>query len=71
MTPKITVADDGLARLDGIPMFRVIDRAGVIILQFQDRDRLRAQCRGSKFVEIPLGDIMAALTPVKEKADER
>jgi hypothetical protein len=71
MTPKIIVADDGLARLDGIPMFRVIDRAGVIILQFQDRDRLRAQCRGSKFVEIPLCDIMAALTPVKEKADER
>jgi hypothetical protein len=68
MTPKIVVADDGLARLDGIPMFRVIERAGVIILQFQDRDRLRAQCRGSKFVEIPLGDIMAALTPVKEKS---
>ena len=59
MTPKIAdktevkIADDGLARLDGIPIFRKIERDGIIYVQFQDRDRMRSQCRGSNFVEIP------------------
>lgn len=57
----ITVDIDGLARLDGVPMFRLVEREHVIYFQFMDRDRMRAQCRGTKFVEVPLNVIVAKL----------
>lgn len=50
---QVKIADDGLARLDGIPIFRKVERGGIIYVQFQDRDRMRSQCRGTNFVEIP------------------
>ena len=51
---QIQVADDGLVRVDGVPMFRRIERDGVVYLEFFDRDRLRAQCRGTRLVEVSL-----------------
>jgi hypothetical protein len=33
----------------------------VIYLQFKDKDRLRSQCRGTAFVEVPLQAFEAAL----------
>ena len=58
---QIQVADDGLMRVDGVPMFRRIERDGVVYLEFFDRDRLRAQCRGTRLVEVSLDTIVTML----------
>ena len=50
----IRITDDGLVRVDGIGVFRRIERDGVLYLQFADYDRMRITCRGSRYVEIPL-----------------
>lgn len=63
-TVKIT--DDNLVRIDGIGVFRRIQREGVLYLQFMDTDRYRAKCRGSKFVEIPLHILVEKIDPVQE-----
>lgn len=62
----IKIGDDNLVRIDGIGVFRRIERAGVLYLQFMDTDRYRAKCRGSKFVEIPLHILVAVINPVQE-----
>lgn len=54
---------DGLIRIDGITAFRRVERDGVIYLQFCDHDRMRSQCRGTKFVEVPLDVLIAAINP--------
>jgi hypothetical protein len=69
-TVKIT--EDNLVRIDGIGVFRRIQREGVLYLQFMDTDRYRAKCRGSKFVEIPLHILLEKINHVqgtKEKAN--
>jgi hypothetical protein len=66
----IRVSSDGLAKLDGIPMFRVIVRDGGIYLEFCDRDRLRSSCRGSRFVEIPLKSMVAVISAANEAKTE-
>jgi hypothetical protein len=45
---------EGLIRIDGIPAFRKVIKDGKTYLQFQDADRVRIQCRGTKLVEVPL-----------------
>lgn len=68
MTPEIKIKDDGLIRIDGVPAFRMIVREDVIYLQFFDKDRLRSQCRGSRFVEISLDELVEKMNE-KGKAD--
>lgn len=62
----VRIGDDNLVRIDGIGVFRRIQREGVLYLQFMDTDRYRAKCRGSKFVEIPLQILIEKLNPMKE-----
>lgn len=57
--PEVKICPDGMVRIDGAPLFKRIERAdGVIILQFIDRDRMRSACRGSRFIEIPLTELV-------------
>ena len=51
----LLIGDDGLVRVDGIIAFRVVYRRGEPCIQFCDQDRLRSSCRGTRYVEIPLG----------------
>ena len=62
----IKIGEDNLVRVDGIGVFRRIQRDGVLYLQFMDTDRYRAKCRGSKFVEIPLHILVAVINPAQE-----
>jgi len=50
----IKTTEDGLMKLDGVPMFRKVVRDGAIYVQFYDKDRMRSNCRGSRLVEIRL-----------------
>lgn len=59
----IYVSDDGLARIDGIPMFRRVIRDGVVFIQFADNDRMRAKCRGTRFIEVPLDVLNSLIAP--------
>lgn len=68
----VKIGDDDLVRVDGIGVFRRIQREGVLYLQFMDTDRYRAKCRGSKFVEIPLQILVEKINPaqvMKEKVN--
>jgi hypothetical protein len=65
----ITILPDGLVKLDGVILFRTVERDGKICLQFVDHDRLRVRCRGSRFVEIPI-EILLDKVQGKEK-DEK
>lgn len=67
-TVKIT--DDNLVRIDGIGVFRRIQREGVLYLQFMDTDRYRAKCRGSKFVEIPLHILVQKIDAVQDMKEK-
>lgn len=59
----VTISDDGLVRIDGIISFRkVTAKNGVVLLQFCDTDRLRAACRGTRYVEVPLKVLADILT---------
>jgi hypothetical protein len=50
-----------LVRVDGIVCFKRIVRDGQVYLQFKDRDGIRANCRGTYFVEVPLDEFAAVL----------
>lgn len=54
--------DTQLVRVDGIILFRRINRCGVVTLQFKDGDRMRSRARGTQFVEVPLEAFNQALT---------
>lgn len=64
----IKVTENNQVRVDGIFVFRRIRRAGVVYLQFWDTDRLRAKCRGSRYVEIPLQVLVEKIkqSPIQE-----
>lgn len=66
----ITLLPDGLVKLDGVILFRTVERDGKICLQFVDHDRLRVRCRGSRFVEIPI-EILIAKVQGKELPDDQ
>ncbi len=63
----IKVSPDGLYRLDGLVMFRRVDRDGVVYLQFVDRDRMRNNCRGTQFVEVPFSVLQDLLGPIESE----
>lgn len=67
---KVTITPDGLVKLDGVIIFRTVERNGAFCLQFVDHDRLRVQCRGSRYIEIPL-DVLMNKIQGKENADEQ
>jgi hypothetical protein len=50
-----------LIRVDNIIVCKRVSRAGQVLLQFKDGDRLRSQCRGTQFVEVPLEAFHKAL----------
>jgi hypothetical protein len=71
LTGKTILEDpDGLVRVDGITVFRKVERDGVMFIQFCDRDRMRAQCRGSKYVEIPLDVLIGKIKSAENKLIE-
>jgi hypothetical protein len=48
----VTKRKDGLIRVDGVAIFGLIVREGVLYLQIYDRNRERAICRGSRYIEM-------------------
>jgi hypothetical protein len=58
----VTVADDGLVRVDGIAAFRKIIKDDGVYIQFYDHDRMRSKCRGSKFIEVRLDKLIEAVS---------
>jgi len=61
---KVSSNEQGLIRVDGVAVFRVEVVNGVIFVEIIDRDKMRAQCRGAKFVQIPLDDLVARIKEV-------
>lgn len=53
---------DGIIRVDGIIVFRVIERDGKKFIQAKDYDRKRIKCRHSYFVEVPIEIFIARIT---------
>ncbi|MCJ7533192.1 MAG: hypothetical protein MUO64_19495 [Anaerolineales bacterium] len=60
-----------LVRVDGIILCKRVERCGVVYLQFKDGDRLRSQCRGTAFVEVPLEAFENALIAAHMEDDLR
>lgn len=60
---KVKISEDGLVRIDGITTFRIVKRGDTIFLQFVDHDRMRVQCRGTKYVEVPFHVIVEKVDP--------
>jgi hypothetical protein len=58
---SVKITEDGLMKIDGVPMFRKIVRHGVIYIQFCDKDRMRSNCRGTRLVEIKLDILLLAI----------
>jgi len=58
----VKVNEDGLAKIDGIPMFKIIERDNLFYVEFCDHDRMRSRCRGSRLVEIPLEILVEKVT---------
>lgn len=54
-------------RVDGIPVFKIIEKDGIKYAQFCDKDRLRANCRGAQFVEVPLDVFVLFLQGVQHE----
>ncbi len=63
----VKVEPGGLVRIDGIVIGRRVERAGRVYLQFCDGDRLRASCRGTRFVEVPLESLAKMLETEKKQ----
>lgn len=66
----VKIYPDGLVKLDGVAIFRKVNRDGILYLQFIDHDRMRIQCRGSKYVEIPVA-VLVDKVEGKDNADEQ
>ena len=52
----------GMVRLDQVPLFRLVDRGGVIMVQFMDGDKNRCALRGTQFIEIPYFEFVQCVT---------
>lgn len=57
----IRTSEDGLMKIDGVPMFRKVIHNGVTYLQFCDKDRMRSNCRATRLVEVRLDVLMLAI----------
>ncbi len=64
---QIIIDKDGMVRVDGIPVFRTFQLDGVAMIEFCDQNRFRSTCRGTRYVSIPLAQLVAACDPVSEK----
>ena len=51
---SIEISNDNLVRVDGIPICKRVHRKDGTYLQFADRDRVRNDIRGTRFVEVRL-----------------
>jgi hypothetical protein len=51
-----------LVRVDGVILCKRVVRCGQVVLQFKDGDRMRSQCRGTAFIEVPLESFRSVLT---------
>lgn len=62
---QLTVAADGFLYADGVKLpAKFIAARGV--LQFVDKDRRSVSRRGSRFVEVPVADIVRLSKPATE-----
>jgi hypothetical protein len=57
----VRVDGEGWVRIDGILIGRKVERNGQIMLQVCDKDHRRSSERGSRFLEVPLTDLVEAL----------
>lgn len=57
----VKASEDGLMKIDGVPMFRKVEHNNIVYLQFCDKDRMRSSCRGSRLVEIRLDLLIQAI----------
>jgi len=60
----ITIGDDGLVRIDGVVAFRRVVRSGRVFAQFLDGDRMRSSCRGTRYIEVPIGVLVERVQSV-------
>jgi len=67
---RINLTANNFVRADGIPLFKMFLREGVAVVQFYDGDRLRAQCRGDIYVEMPLSEFVARLQVLLDNGDK-
>jgi hypothetical protein len=44
---------NGMVKVDGFPVFRLISTANGAILQFADSSKYRSRSRGTRYIEIP------------------
>ena len=58
----VTIDREGLVRVDGVVVFRLLTRGGILFAQFLDSDRLRSQCRGARYIEVPWDALAEKLT---------
>ena len=62
---------DGMIYIDGIVLFRILERDGKLFIQVKDHDRRRIKCRRTYFVEMDLETFIAKIAAkVPPKADE-
>lgn len=64
----IIIQDDGLVKLDGVPILRRVVIGGILHLQFCDNDRMRSQLRKTRYVEIP-ADVLIRILNGENNAD--
>jgi len=57
----VTVDPHGLVRVDGIPVFRRLVQGGEVLLEFRDRDRLRARAMNRETICVPLDELVTRL----------
>lgn len=58
---SIRELEDGLVKIDGVTVFRKVIRDGITYLQFCDHDRMRSNCRGTRYIEVPINILMEKL----------
>lgn len=59
----IKVEAGGMVKVDGILVFKTVNRNGIIYVQFCDHDRMRSRGRGSRYVEVPLEVLNSVICP--------
>lgn len=72
-TDKIKLGKDNLIYLDGCPAFKAfVDPASgesqTVVIQFCDRDRYRSTSRGTRLMEIRLGDLLIRIQEIVDEA---
>lgn len=60
---------DGKIYIDGILLFRILERDGKRFIQVKDHDRQRIKCRHTYFVEMELETFIEKISP-KPPADK-